>query len=136
MFYGEKNFLHYAIFTFFIFTTSMVFARDYVIFSISQGIPMGVQNEIRSKNYYVNLGKQQGVERGTRLQVFRTISRVDPFQDNQRQRFDVKIGELKVLHTEDNRSIALISPESSKDQELYTEIDSIMIGDYVEVKVD
>ena len=132
----DRKFLNIAIMALFLFTASMGFARDYIIFSIAQDIPMGVENEQRRKNYYVNLGTQQGVQRGTNLEVFRTISRLDPYQDRKRHRYNIKIGELRVLHAERESSISVLEYLDTENAELYTEINTVMIGDEVRVKVD
>lgn len=111
------------------------FTQDHIIFSIAQDIPMGIQDEVRQKNFYVNMGSQQGLRPGVILGVYRTISRLDPFAENKRHRYQVKIGELEVLHAESDTAIATFAG-MSKDPRIYTEINALMIGDRVQVKVD
>lgn len=111
-------------------------AREYVIFSIAQDIPMGYEQQQRRKNYYVNIGKLQGVRPETRLEVFRTISRLDPYQDRKRHRFTIKIGELKVIHSQQESSIAVLESVVDDFHRPYTEIGTVMIGDTVAVKID
>ncbi|TNE99400.1 MAG: hypothetical protein EP326_08205 [Deltaproteobacteria bacterium] len=119
----------------FVFTASMGFARDYIIFSIAQDLPMGFDNEIVKKNYYVNIGKQQGVDQGTQLDVFRIVSRQDPYGDKKMYNFKVKVGELEVLHTEENSSIGILKNINKDEKSPYFEINNFMIGDRVSVKV-
>ncbi len=119
----------------FVFTASMGFARDYIIFSIAQDLPMGIDNEVVKKNYYVNIGKQQGVDTGTQLDVFRIVSRQDPYGDKKMYNFKVKIGELEVLHTEENSAIGLLKNINRDEKSPYFEINNFMIGDRVSVKV-
>ena len=119
----------------FVFTASMGFARDYIIFSIAQDLPMGFESEVNKKNYYVNIGKQQGVEQGTNLDVFRVVSRLDPYGDKKRYNFKVKIGELEVLHTEENSAIGILKNINKDEKSPYFEINNFMIGDKVSVKV-
>lgn len=119
----------------FMFTASMGFARDFIIFSIVQDLPMGYQNETINKNFYVNIGSEQGVDSGTTLDVYRTISRLDPYETKQRYQYKVKIGELEVLHTEKDTAIAALKDINiGKDAKVY-DIGSFMIGDKVNVKV-
>ena len=47
-----------------VFTASMAIAKDYVIYSISQDIPMGYPKEVLRKNFYIDMGKNQGVVKG------------------------------------------------------------------------
>jgi hypothetical protein len=119
----------------FAFTASMGFARDYIIYSIAQDVPMGHENEIVKKNFYVNMGAQQGVNEGTVLDVFRTISRLDPYESKKRYNYKVKIGELTVIHTEDNSAIGKLNKFQEGEEVPYFEIDGLMIGDRVNVHI-
>ena len=117
----------------FLFTASMSVAKEYIIFSIVQDIPMGTEGEVVKKNYYVNIGGQQGVKEGSILDVYRTISRVDPYSSKQRYNYKIKIGQLKVLHSEDTAAIGILKQiKTGEDAPLY-EIDNFMIGDLVSV---
>ena len=119
----------------FLFTASMGLARDYIIYSIVQDIPMGIQQEVIKKNYYINIGTKQGLDTGATLDVYRTISRLDPYENKQRYNYNVKIGELEVLHAEDEASIAQLGMlRNDKGTPLF-EINDFMIGDHVKVQV-
>lgn len=130
-----KN-LQVALFLIFTFTASMGFARDYIIFSISQDIPMGIKDENIKKNFYVNMGDKQGLKPGTTLDVFRVISRLDPYESKTRYNYRVKIGELEVLHTEENSSIANLKNINLQEKTPLFDVPGLMIGDHVGVKVD
>lgn len=111
-------------------------ANDYVIFSISQDVPMGDGTPIK-KNFYVNLGKNQGLEKGTFLDVLRDVARNDSYGSKKRYHHSVKIGELEVLHTEENSSIARLKRNIASDENApHFEIKNIMIGDKVQVMVE
>ena len=111
----------------------MSVAKEYIIFSIVQDIPMGQEGEVIKKNYYINIGQQQGVKEGTLLDVYRVISRADPYSSKQRYNYKVKIGKLKVLHSEDTAAIGVLKEiKTGEDAPLY-EIDNFMIGDLVSV---
>ncbi|WP_127715185.1 hypothetical protein [Halobacteriovorax sp. HLS] len=119
----------------FMFTASMAFARDFIIFSIVQDLPMGYEQEVVNKNFYVNIGSEQGVNEGTTLDVVRTISRLDPYKRKERYTYNIKIGELEVLHSEKGSAIATLKESNvGKDQKVY-DIGSFMVGDRVNVKV-
>lgn len=132
----KKINLHLILFLVFTFTASMGFARDYIIYSIAQDIPMGEENEKIEKNYYINMGEKQGLERGTVLDVFRVISRLDPYETKKRYNYRVKVGELEVLHTEDDSAITHLKKLESKESDIYYEIPGFMIGDHVGVKTN
>lgn len=120
---------------FLLLTASMSVAREYIIYSIMQDIPMGYTDELVKKNYYINLGSQQGVREGTFINVFRNVSILDPYKSKNRYNYKVKIGELKVLHAEDQSAIANMHFLKTGKDDPYFEISSFMIGDKVDVKI-
>jgi hypothetical protein len=114
----------------------MGFARDYVIFSIAQNISMGTEETKPKKNYYVNLGQQQGVDSGTALEVYRIISLNDPFETKKRHNYRVKIGELEVLHSEQESSIAIVKDIQNGAKVPMFEIGNFMVGDKIDVETN
>ena len=110
-------------------------AKDYVIYSVVQDLPMGEENEVIKKNYYVNMGNNQGVKSGTVLDVFRVISRLDPYETKTRYNYKVKIGEVEVLHAEDDSAITSLKMINNGAKSPLFDIPALMIGDRVDVKV-
>ena len=117
-----------------VFTASMAIAKDYVIYSISQDIPMGVKDEKLKKNFYINMGKTQGLKAGSNVDVFRVISILDPYMNKNRFNHKVKIGKLKIIHSEDASAIARLEKLESGDNVPVLDVAKIMVGDLVEVK--
>ncbi|MFW5887207.1 MAG: hypothetical protein ACOCUH_00230 [Bacteriovoracia bacterium] len=115
---------------------SASFGKDYVIYSIAQDLPMGEIDEVVKKNYYINMGASQGLQEGTRLDVFRVISRLDPYNSKTRYNYKVKIGELKVLHVENEAAITNKSMIKEGQEAPVTELDDFMIGDKVDVSIN
>lgn len=112
-----------------------LWARSYVIFSLAQDLPMGIENEVIRKNYYVNMGKGQGVKKDAILDVFRIISVQNPYDNKKRVNYRVKIGELKVIHSSDDASIAVVNEYVKEDVPVF-ELSQFMIGDHVAINVD
>ena len=117
-----------------LFVTPSHMAKDYIIYSVVQELPMGDEGEILKKNFYVNIGDKQGIEKGNVLDVFRVISRLDPYETKKRYNHKVKIGELEVLHTEEDSSIAVLKNINSGAKSPLFDIPAFMIGDRVDVK--
>lgn len=115
--------------------SSHVFARTHQIFTVAEDLPMGFENEILRKNYYVDIGKEQGVQKGTTLDVFRVISKANPYNDQKRVNYKVKIGELEVLHSEDGSAIGILKNFQGGVKSPLFEVSGFMIGDHVTVKV-
>ena len=117
------------------FFTTKGFTRDYIIYSVAQELPMGIENEHIKKNYYINMGNNQGLEQGTVLDVFRIISRLDPYETKKRYNYKVKIGEVEVLHSEDESSITTLKMINDSATSPMFDIPALMVGDKVNVKV-
>lgn len=111
------------------------FAKDYIIFSIVQDVPMGYPDEKVKKNFYVNIGIDQGVQVGNTLDVFRNLSRIDPYNTNKRHTYKVKIGELEIIHSNKNAAIANIKTYLQGEKVPLFENKSFMIGDNVSIKL-
>lgn len=109
--------------------------EDHLIFSVAEDIPMGYENEVLRRNYYVNLGSNQGVTKGTTLTVFRVISKRNPYDNKKRVNYKIPIGLLEVIHTEDESSVGNIKKLYNAAKDPLFEINSFMIGDHVAVKV-
>lgn len=96
---------------------------------------MGTDNQVIKKNFYVNLGKAQGVKKGTVLDVFRVVSILNPYDNRRRVNHKVKIGELKVLHVGDEGAIANLHKMQDEDMPVL-ELDAFIVGDLVAVNTD
>ncbi len=119
-----------------IWTITSSSAREYVVYNIGIEIPMS-DEVIPKKNFYINMGSNQGLREGVVVDVFRVVSRIDPYKTKKRFNYKVKIGELEILHSEDDSAIASMSSLKNTDKDaLYFEVDGIMIGDHVAVKID
>lgn len=111
-----------------------LWAKSYVIFSMTQDLPMGVENEVIRKNYYINMGSGQGVRKDSVLDVFRIISVQNPYDNKQRVNYKIKIGELKVIHSSEDAAIASVN--SYEEKSPIFELPLFMIGDHVAINVD
>lgn len=112
-----------------------VSARSYVIFSLAQDLPMGFDNEVVRKNYYINMGSGQGVKKDSIVDVFRIVSVQNPYDNKKRVNYKVKIGELKVLHSSDEAAIAMVNGYEKEETPIF-ELNQFMIGDHVSINVD
>ncbi|EQC46980.1 hypothetical protein M899_0158 [Bacteriovorax sp. BSW11_IV] len=126
--------LHTIMICVFIFTATAGFARDFIIYSIVQEVPM-YKGHSPKKNFYINVGNQQGVFPGNTLEVFRVESRNDPYETKTRYNYKVKVGELEVVHSEKDSAIAIMSKLEDGEKAPLKEINNVMIGDLVDVKV-
>lgn len=120
----------------FLFTASMAIAKDYIIYSIGHDLPMGTAEQKVRKNFYVNMGANQGLESGSVLSIYRQLSQLDPYATKKRYDYKVKIGELKVIHAEEDAAIGMLQSFNSGGETPIIDIEAPMIGDQISVKVD
>ncbi len=120
----------------FLFTASMAIAKDYIIYSIGHQLPMGMADEQLRKNFYVNMGSNQGVQAGSVLDIYRQVSQLDPYTTKKRYNYRFKIGELKVIHTEQDVAIGTLQSFKDGPEMPIVDIQAPMIGDQINVKVD
>ncbi len=116
--------------------SSQAFSREHQIYSVEEEVPMGYENELVKKNYYVNIGENQGVTKGTTLNVFRIISKLNPYENQKRVNHRVKIGELKVLHADEEAAIGSLQKLDTGEEAPLFEIENFMIGDHVSVNIN
>ena len=116
--------------------SSFAWGADFVIYSVAQEVPMQNNAPAPQKNYFVNLGTNQGIKPGTILNVERMISEIDPFKAHKLFNHQVKIGELKVIHSEEESSIAVALDYDVAQKGLAPEYTALMIGDRVQVKLE
>jgi hypothetical protein len=116
---------------------SSTHARDYFIFSVMHDLPMTNDFSEIKKNYYINLGEKQGVRKGTIVDVYRQVTQNDPYESKKRYDYNIKIGELKVIHKDKDSSIAIVNKMMSQnDQDTIFEIPNFMVGDEVKVQIN
>ena len=111
-------------------------AKNYIIYNITQDFPMGYPKEVLMKNYYVNIGTNQGMKKGTILNIYRDILGVYPYKAKEFYRHKVKIGTLKIIHADEQSSIANKKSFIDNINNPNLEIKDFIIGDYVSVSVE
>jgi hypothetical protein len=118
-----------------IFYINLLFAQNYSIYGITQDFPMGEKDEVIRKNFYVTLGREQGVYPGTTLDVFRTLFIINSANPVEKINQRVKLGELKVIHSENQASIAILESNMKINKDLVFDFKGINLGDEVSPKV-
>lgn len=111
-------------------------ANDYIIYSVSQQLDMGIPEQKLRKNFYLNMGSKQGLQPGSTVDVYRVISKYNPYDDSKRINYKVKIGSLSVIHAEDDSSITQVKALNTTSKDPVFHIERFMIGDHVAVNVD
>ncbi|TDJ08980.1 MAG: hypothetical protein E2O68_01085 [Deltaproteobacteria bacterium] len=119
----------------FLFLPLLVQGETYQIFGVSQDLPMGEPDEVIRKNYYVNIGRDQGIFKGSTLNVYRVISVVHPHETLDKTNFQVKLGELKIVHSQKGQAVGILKKLIPKKDSPQFDYYDFMIGDVVNVRV-
>ena len=110
-------------------------AETYTVYGISLDLPMGEPDEVLNKNFYLTIGKEQGVYPGAIMDVFRTIFAINGANSLEKINQRVKIGELKVIHAENKASIAIMENSQKSDNRLVLGLQGFRLGDEVAPKI-
>jgi hypothetical protein len=110
-------------------------AQSYSIYGIHQDFPMGERDEVIKKNYYLTLGNEQGVYPGAVMDVFRILFVINGANPEEKINHRVKIGELRVIHSESRASVAVIETKFKEEKGLVLEFKGFRIGDEVSPKI-
>lgn len=104
---------------------------DFVVYSINQGLDLGIPNETPLKDYYLNLGASQGVKVGALLQIVRRVSTYDLVNEQVYRDMAFPIALVKVIHVEGNSSIARMEKWLPRETTPGISPKAVMLGDLV-----
>jgi hypothetical protein len=106
-------------------------ASDAVVYGVYRGVDLGNPGESPARDFYVNLGSQQGVQTGSILEVSRKLATYDLLSEKLYKDVVFPIATLKVIHAEPGVAIArldkMIAPEKSPSFSPR----AVMVGDLV-----
>jgi hypothetical protein len=108
-------------------------ADDFTVYSVYNALNLGNPGEIAEKDYYVNMGKSQGVHDGSVLEVTRKIATYDLLSERLYKEMSFPIAKLKVIHTEGNAAIARLDKFLPPDKTPVVSPRAVMVGDYVKI---
>ena len=106
-------------------------AADYSVYEVFRAIDLGEAEHQPPKEFFINMGSQQGVKKGAVLDVYRKISSFDNLTEKLAGEHVVPVGRIKVIHADERTAIARLDRYVSLEQEPALLPQSIMIGDLV-----
>jgi hypothetical protein len=108
-------------------------ADDFTVYSVYNALNMGNPGEVPEKDYYVNMGKTQGVHEGSVLEVTRKVATYDLLSERLYKEVTFPIAKLRVIHTEGNAAIARLDKFLPPEKTPVTSPRAVMVGDYVKI---
>ncbi len=114
-----------------------VFAADpvYSVFDIKKTIPLNSYQKVY-RDFYVNLGADQGAKAGSILAVYRRQGVVDYYRNTLHDDLLVPVAHMKVIQAGKTMSVARMESLTPSKQIPVVEFNSIMMGDRVELVAD
>lgn len=136
----RKMVLHTALITLFVLVATgqqKVWAESqaFKIYNIAHEIALTRNQKNLKKNFYISVGEQEGIAKGTFLDVMRVISMTDPYDGKKRVNYKTRIAKLKVLHAGPKASIAVLAKIYNGENDPYFDVPAPMIGDLIEVSL-
>jgi hypothetical protein len=104
-----------------------------IVYSVFKGIDLGNPNEMIQKDYFVNLGTNQGIRVGTVLEVARKSPSYDLTTEKLYKDLIFPFARIKVIHAEKDASIARLEKLYSQDVTPVLVPRSVIVGDLVRV---
>lgn len=106
-------------------------AEDFTIYSVNQKLNLGYSDEIPQKDYFINMGSEQGIKEGTLLKVLRKMSSYDLINQQLYHDFTFPIALIKVIHVENSTAIARLEKLLPVESTPAISPRAIMVGDRV-----
>lgn len=104
---------------------------DFVVYGVTQSLPMGNEGEVKTRDFFVNIGSKHGVKSGSKLVVYRQNPSYDLVQKKLHKDVTFPIAHLKVIHVESNAAIARLEKMLPLDETPTITPRAVLVGDIV-----
>ena len=121
-----------------IFTTLLItlvrnptLANDAIVYSVYKGIDLGFPNEELQKDFFINLGTNQGIKTGAILEVSRKMPSYDLTTEKLYKDLVFPFAKLRVIHAEKDASIARLETLYPASKTHIINPKGVIVGDIV-----
>ncbi|MBC7386687.1 MAG: hypothetical protein H7301_11075 [Cryobacterium sp.] len=104
-----------------------------IVYSVFKGIDLGNPNESVEKDFFVNLGTDQGIRVGTLLEVARKSPSYDLTTEKLYKDLVFPFAQIRVIHTEKDASIARMEKIYPTDKTPVLIPRTVIVGDMVRI---
>lgn len=109
-------------------------ADEHVVYSVYKPLDMGNPGESPQRDYYVNMGKSNGLNEGAILEVYRRVSTYDLLSEKLYKDLTFPIAKIKIIHAEANAAIARLEKMVPENQGPSVSPRAVMVGDIVRLE--
>ena len=108
------------------------FAKDPVVFDIRR--PFAMKNgEVNQKDYFINQGSNHGIKINMVITVNRRLTMYDSFTNKTPGDLVMPIGKLRIIHVQDNLSVARLEKMEKRAYLPQLDYNAIMVGDRLDL---
>jgi hypothetical protein len=104
---------------------------DYSVYEVFRAVDLGESDRPPPKEIFVNMGSNQGIKKGSVLDVYRKVVSFDNLSEKVGGEHMIPVGRIKVIHTDEKTAIARVDRYVSLEQEPSLLPQTVMIGDLV-----
>lgn len=116
------------------FNISALADNEGTIIQVNRRIKMTAAEALPPKDYFVDLGKRNGIHEGTLFQVYRRVDVVNGGTGEPAGPVQVLVGELKVISTGEYTSIARVEQQRAPSEIPSADSVNFLVGDEVRLK--
>jgi hypothetical protein len=106
-------------------------ASEFRVYGLYRALNMGADGENPPKDYYVNMGTQNGVSQGSVLEVLRRMSTYDVENQQVYQDMSYPIARIKIIHVEKDVAVARLKEMLPRNKTPISDPHTVMVGDSV-----
>jgi len=106
-------------------------ANEAIVYSVYKGIDLGNPNDATQKDYFINLGTNNGIEEGSVVEVSRRAPSYDLTTEKLYKDLVFPIARLKVIHAEKDAAIARLEKLYPADKTPVLNPRAVIVGDIV-----
>lgn len=110
---------------------TLLLASDAIVYSVYKGIDLGAPNEEIQKDFFVNLGTNQGIKSGTILEVSRKMPSYDLTTEKLYKDLVFPFAKIRVIHAEKDACIARLEKLYPSDKTPIINPKGVIVGDTV-----
>ncbi|MBI4924510.1 MAG: hypothetical protein HY843_01185 [Bdellovibrio sp.] len=110
---------------------TLALSEDFVVYNVQKALSFGNVDEVLEKDYFINMGHQNGLRVGSVLDVYRKISSYDVRTEKLYLNVTYHFARLKVIHVENQLAIARLEKFLPPEKTPIFSPPGVMAGDIV-----
>lgn len=115
-----------------VFVSFASYGKEIAVFEIRR--PLSFENgQDLPKDFYINAGIEVGLKVGMSVGVNRRQTLYDPFQNKSPGDLIIPVGRLRIIHVQDNISVARLEVVTGREALPTLDFDAIMVGDRLDM---